>query len=909
MKKPLIDPFAIIFNRYLEEKKFIKKFLKYWGTMSVTDTKGVTHEVLLPANYIWSDDGAEIHYYPYVRGGNRWPDGSVYKGDEAVLEKQRLADEDAYNSVNCGYEENPTFFYENGVAYNYVYDDQGLVVTDADGNPVKGEPKNVSDCVTIDGMVGWPRAGTRVRKLLEFMNQWKDIRNHPDIPDTNETWLFLNPAKGVGLNDDNVVKGLNAFINKYKDKQGRVKLKVKIILTDRLPIPGFELLPQTDSEYSQYDNNYLRLPNHLFNAAIKQEDVYLLDANGEIVFRDVYQKDANGVIVLDKYGKPIPTGAKYPVIQQESVTSYDALYDYIKSNSNHIWNTFPVLPKLHNTPDLDIDTSSLLTIVPEMFIKANRGMYEKVVAKTAAVYAEKYKKKTNSQIFGSWSVNAKTNNNSGVRIESASRGIYTWSETVDRSSSVSGSYRDYTQHLGNDVYMAYSGVNSQTNGSKYEIKYTVPALDLVLVLRNPATLELVTKDDGTINTAETTPVVDTILTAAKTDYWQEVTTSDDYGSNTSTQLILSSVNGYDINKILLSFYGDSDNPSVGLNDLAITGEYKAWLGNIVVPVQINNPNFWVMEQYRGYDRVYWYYLKKEVLTTNKYIKKRSDRIKFVLSLIDTDYDVPDGGGGFGAFILTAFIVVVAAVIAGPAGAAVAGSAATAATVIALQIIIFSLIISIATMVVANSHPALGRQLASFNKAISPIVMIASIYLTITGMYDMYNGLTNTSSTVGQEITEQALMDTFKQTGYTGSTWASNTLSDKVLDVAKSMVDDIVNMAKNQLSSFNLEKSIQVVDMVAQLHYESELAKLKRSVENKQRQLDEQASVKEERKLSDHAMLSLLSNLDPLVRCVTLDAHEVAYEPVVSTMHTGNVQKTAHLALMGDGAVTYINNIA
>lgn len=550
----------------------------------------------------------------------------------------------------------------------------------------------------------------------------------------------------------------------------------------------------------------------------------------------------------------------------------------------------------------------MLTTVVEMFTKANRGMYEKVVAKTAAVYMEKYKKKTNSQIFGSWSVNAKTDNNSGVRIESASKGIYTWSETVDRSAGVFGNYRDYTQPLGNDVYITYSGINSQTNGNKYEVKYTVPTLDLVLVLRNPDTLELVTKSDGTINTAETTPVVDTVLTAAKTDYWQEVSTSYSEGSYSSIQLVLSSVNGYDINKILLSFYGDSDNPSVSLNDVAIAGEYNARLGNIVAPIQINNPNFWVMERYQGFDRIYWYYLKKEVLTTNKYIKKRSDRIKFVLSLIDTGYDTPDGGGGFGAFVVFAFILVVAVVITGPAGAALAGPAATAATVLALQIIIFSLVISIATMVVANSHPALARQLASFNRALAPVVMLASIYLTVTGMYDMYNGLTNTS-TVGQEITEQALMDTFKQAGYTGSTWASNTLSDRVLDMAKSMVDDIVNMAKNQLSSFDLEKSIQVVDMVSKMHYESELAKLKRSVENKQRQLDEQASVKEERKLSDYAMFSLISNLDPLTRCTTLDAHEVAYEPVVSTIHSGNVQKTAHLALMGDGALTYINNIA
>ena len=907
MKKPLIDPFAIIFNRYLEEKKFIKKFLKYWGTMSITDNDGVTHEVLLPANYLWSDDGAEIHYYPYVRGGNRWPDGSTFKGDEATLEKQRLADADKYNSTSCSYEETYPTFSDGGVAYNYLTDDEGLVVTDDDGNPVKGDLG--LDCTTTDGMIGWPRAGTRVRKLLEFMNQWEDIRNHPDIPDTNETWLFLNPAKGIGLNDDNVVEGLNTFINKYKDKQGRVKLKVKIILTDRLPIPGIELLPQTGSDDSQYDSHYLKLPNHLLNAVIKQEDVYLLDSNGEIVFKDVYQKDANGVTVLDKNGKPIPTGVKYPVIQQENVTSYDALYDYIKSNSNYIWDTFPVLPKLHNTPDLEIDTSSELTTVAEMFAKSNRGMYEKVVAKTAAVYMVKYKKKTNSQIFGSWSVNAKTDNNSGVRIESASKGIYTWSETVTRTAGIFGVYKDYTQPLGNDVYVTYSGTNSRTNGGKHEVKYTVPTLDLVLVLRNPDTLELVTNNDGTINTAETTPVVDTILTAAKTDYWQEVISSDSEGSSSSIQLVLSSVNGYDINKILLSFYGDSDNPSVSLNDVAIAGKYKTWLGNISSPVQINNPNSWVMEQYRGFDRTYWYYLKKEVLTTNKYIKKRSDRIKFVLSLIDTGYDTPDGGGGFGGFVVFAFILVVAVVIAGPAGAALAGPTAAAATVLALQITIFSLVISIATMVVANSHPALARQLASFNKAISPVVMVASIYLTVTGMYDMYNGLTNASSTVGQEITEQALMDTFKQAGYTGSTWASNTLSDRVLDIAKSMVDDIVNMAKNQLSSFDLEKSIQVVDMVSKTHYESELAKLKRSVENKQRQLDEQASVKEERKLSDYAMFSLISNLDPLTRCTTLDAHEVAYEPVVSTMHSGNVQKTAHLALMGDSALTYINNIA
>ena len=74
-------------GKYLQEKKFIRNFIKYWGTTTVKDSSGKDVEVLLPYNYIWTDDGHELHKFPYSKGCNTLKEGTLNKA-EPVLKSQ-----------------------------------------------------------------------------------------------------------------------------------------------------------------------------------------------------------------------------------------------------------------------------------------------------------------------------------------------------------------------------------------------------------------------------------------------------------------------------------------------------------------------------------------------------------------------------------------------------------------------------------------------------------------------------------------------------------------------------------------------------------------------------------------------------------------------------------------------------
>jgi hypothetical protein len=79
-----------------------------------------------------------------------------------------------------------------------------------------------------DGMVGYPRYGSRVRELLEFLGNWEDIKNNGDIPDTNETWLKLDPSKDPPERASQFVGKLNDWVEANKDINGNTTAYSKL---------------------------------------------------------------------------------------------------------------------------------------------------------------------------------------------------------------------------------------------------------------------------------------------------------------------------------------------------------------------------------------------------------------------------------------------------------------------------------------------------------------------------------------------------------------------------------------------------------------------------------------------------------------------------------------------------------
>ena len=317
-----------------------------------------------------------------------------------------------------------------------------------------------------------------------------------------------------------------------------------------------------------------------------------------------------------------------------------------------------VVPTLLNTPEVEQEAVNNISDVFGYFLtrmaNSNRGMYEKVVAKTAAVYASKYKTKTNLEVFGASVVDRypevwpNVNVASGIRVKYARKGSYQWVETVDRPAEVDGSYRPFNESLGGGATVSYSGHN-YTDAGPYQVTYTVPTLEVTLVVRNLKPLRIERNDKNEIvNGGNTTPIAWMILDQAKQDYWkyssESVGSGEDSYTDSGIKLFLTSANGYDLYAILRSMYGDSDDPSVGWDGITYAPGKELYWGSSGIPVSsFVNPRLWVVRDDGDwwYGRMQWYYLKKEVLTTNKYIKKRSDRIKLVMSLVDVGYDVDD----------------------------------------------------------------------------------------------------------------------------------------------------------------------------------------------------------------------------------------------------------------------------
>lgn len=933
MKKPLVDLLGNTVKSYHQEKKFISKFLRLWGTTSIRNSAGVLEEVLLPANFIYTDGRhtGELHTkFLYRHGGNTWKDGRVYHpelfGGQEKLDELIAADHAKYDTTQClGFDligDNPTAFIQDGEVVTYVRNEDGTVQTDFSGAAIT-QPA-VDSCTADDGTRGWPKQGTRVRELLKMLDSWDAIRDNGDIPKANTVWLYLNPGKGGGVNDDNVRKGLNTFIETYKDVQGRTTLKAKILFDSQTPVVTLKGL-----SYIANEVEYPAIPGNITNVEYVTETVHRLDANGEKIFRPVYVRNADGSYAKDKSGKLIPTGRVYPDLVQESVPRCTAAEAYLQANMDLLWSNTVIVPLVENSALVQDTPSSVLEAVTHVFAAAAASKYEKVCATAALMHGVKMIKKSNAELFGTGVEGAPANsvlmlmaevatglmtNNSGMRISNVSRGIDRRTVSTSSEWPIQGSY--YT--FGDETEVIFSGYNTNSDGMyNYEVTYTVPTLEFTMVIRNVN--DLVIKEQESTEGGKYiarggkaySPFLDVILQAALHDYWSWGTADDDSGFSTSgIRFNTKGINNFNIYTLLKSSYTNSVDPSA-MVPIFTAGSHSGFFGDIV---NIKNPDMWIIDNSGPWGQS-WSYLKAEVLTTDKYIKSRSERIAFVMGLLDSDYDADDGGGGIGGFIgaVIGIIVVVVAVVIGvfinPA----------------LGMLFYQL--AMAALGSMFKGTAVGSGLAQFQRTIAPMVQAAALVVAIISIYDTYIDMSSTVTTTEVYGANGVLMSsttttytpfaTYSSTattnagasalssatssGYTAASVANPLIANSL---SATTMDRIIDAAMSKLTNLSLDQAMQIVNLATKMHYESELAKLQRGIKSKQQKLEEQKEAQVEDKYQHSKLVEQQVWVAPLIGLEALLDVESMYEPSGNTHHSGCSQRSRKISLVGDALVNY-----
>jgi uncharacterized membrane protein required for colicin V production len=381
-----------------------------------------------------------------------------------------------------------------------------------------------------------------------------------------------------------------------------------------------------------------------------------------------------------------------------------------------------------------------------------------------------------------------------------------------------------------------------------------------------------------------------ILTDADGVYTRTDTSDGtDFSMYTIVELIKGRVNGYVTHKELL------DIEPVSNQDTSGGGGFL-----VVTPYDIRNPDWWVAGPHWN-GRVQ-YFLKKEVLTTGKYIPKPEDRVKLISRLIDSNYEASSSSGGFFSIFIIIVAVVIAVVSAGSASeasAAMIGSTAATVVAVATFIVVFSLVISIGAMILSSmGNYGESMFLSRMYKQLAPLVQIASIVLVVVSIYAWVNNAVNTASTTASTTAEEG----------TNASLAETSTSSKLA----TMVDKVTNAAMDEIKQFvagkiDTSQVIKAINMAFSMYSNNELSSLANELKSKQTKLEEYQEAKEQSKYSDIVQEMQRILFDPLYKLGSSYEFDRPFEPIFGKMHSGNSCKTTVVALMGDGNKTYTDN--
>jgi hypothetical protein len=288
----------------------------------------------------------------------------------------------------------------------------------------------------------------------------------------------------------------------------------------------------------------------------------------------------------------------------------------------------------------------------------------------------------------------------------------------------------------------------------------------------------------------------------------------------------------------------------------------------------NSASMWVKVPVGAYDVGYAWCLKKEVLTTGKWLALKQ-RVAYVQSLLDMHYDEKSSSNPL-VQITAIVVVVVLAYFLGPAAFAFAGGiGATGMALVAayaFAVVVVSLTISLVAVVVAKlGQPGLAMELMRFNKAIAPIVHVANIILIVYGMVNVYDA-------------------------------AAKFAADAA---ATSLATAIENFVAAKIESMSYTEvyqvALRVADMVVknQMEIASRTAKENQGLLKQSEALAKEIAAKEAGRNSDMFFAFMHTKHNPADCDWSELSNEQMYEPTRT-----NVQATYVMGLAGEGAKTY-----
>jgi uncharacterized membrane protein required for colicin V production len=673
-------------------------------------------------------------------------------------------------------------------------------------------------------------------------------------------------------------------MHRTADKNGRMTFNAKILASD-IWIPGVVSdNPGIIENLKNFENKpveTLLVLNNIDTVEMVEEEVYQLDSKGNIVYKDEYDYDSKGLRIPD-------SKRSVAVKLKEMVPSMPDVLNQIHGNESlwannlvdAIWN-LPV-PNTEDTSDDPINVA--------IDAVSSDAKYAKLLTRYLLIWGDKSK----------------------IRIECVQKGIIRYEVTGDipEDDNLIGRYGQHNtkvfyvptyeiQYVVRDYpEMLYGATNKhkkklEDNKTKLEkelakLLYSDNANRIAAINTELAAINAELADIEAMLKAN---VFSRILTDADGVYTR-TDTSDGTGtiitySYKIVELIKGKVNGYITHKVLLGL--EPINNNKGISDGLSFG---------ITPYDIRNPDWWVAGPHWN-GRVQ-YFLKKEVLTTSKYIPKIEDRVKLISRLIDSGYEASSSSGGFFSIFIIIIAVVIAVVSSGTASeesAALIG--ATAATVVAVAtfIVVFSLAISIGAMILSSmGNYGEAMFLSRMYKQLTPLVQIASIVLVVVSIYAWVDKAVNVASTTAEESTNATLAETEVST------------SDKLA----TMVDKVTNAAMDEIKQFvsgkiDTSQVIKAVNMAFNMYSSNELSSLSNELKSKQEKLEEYQEAKEQSKYSDIVQEMQRILFDPLYKLGASYEFDRPFEPIFGKMHSGNSCKTTVVALMGDGNKTYTDN--
>jgi len=492
MKRPSVDIGQRTLAKYTQERGYLNKFIRYWGTTWING-----EEVLIPRNY---------YYY-----GAQTP----------------------YKSV-------------------------------------------IEETCTGDAPEGMPLPCTRERKLFEFLHIWEDLADG-DKKSLKRAWLYLNPFKGTELDAELqnylLVYNFNKFIETTADKNGRILLKVRIPV-DGAYIPGLGLTNTEGSLQIPYYHQYETV----------EEQVYLLDEAGNIVFKEI--------LVQGSKGNWVGTGNYEPVKITQKVRSYSQMRDALRDPSNGVWNKFIVLPV--RADRLQIFDKSKIDALNKLQ-NLGRDPFEELLSRYGLFYFDSNQIRVSNVV--------KSVISQEVPWEATEDGFYL--PISAKSEGIDGVEYDH--------YKNTMTITSQV----YEVTYVISGLGVMDITSESPIAKKVLEDLRN----------EISLTIARDSNNEIIYDSNgDVKKELDIRNVINNINSYYTNMTSknLLFKNNSD-------DASDSDPFYSFFDPLPT-----FPDLWIRHNNT-------YYLKKKALTTNEYFNDRKKRIELINSLMDFGYDEKDMG--------------------------------------------------------------------------------------------------------------------------------------------------------------------------------------------------------------------------------------------------------------------------